>query len=364
MNNTILELSLVKVSSVMSIKSHLNFNLLLILLALFISCSQPLSATENHSWLPSIDNFRYAIDISVRPQLELRQDDYSHIESIGLDTHKVFTSKNGGDIATLIVQGYFTKLNDITMHPPFYNGPNDVKFICRICNLNVTVLDQGKLNLRMGHAEIPFGLEYNQDTNGTLRQYSNGRDLGNKLDWGLAANGKLAWGGYELSLSQGAGVDWKSDRQSYIVSGRVEKTNSYSSIIGLSAFYGHLRSPASSADFINRSRIGLDGSQQWRNMTFLAEASAGKDDDTKRFMLLLEADIHSANEKWLTYLQLKNTSLKATHHSWDSVRQSSLGMRFTVNNAWTLSGQWTHDLTVFNNAEKKSMLELQARFRF
>jgi len=345
------------------VKNASKFNQCLLFLAL-LSLSLPTFATDNDTWLSSIENFRYTADVSVRPQVELKQNDYSHIESLGIDTHKVFTSKSGGDIGTLIIQGYFTKLNDIKMHPPFYSGPEDVKFICRICNFNLVVMDRGKLNLRLGHAEIPFGLEYNQDTNGTLRQYSNPRDLGNKLDWGLAANGKFSGGGYELSLSRGVGIDWRNDGQSYIVAGRIERNNGYSSVIGLSGFYGHLRSSTASTEFIKRSRIGLDAHIQWRNLSFLAEVSVGEDNDSDRVTALLETDIHSKNEKWLSYIQLKNTSTKPVGASWDTIRQSSLGVRFTPDNSWTLSGQWTHDLAVMDSMSKKSMLELQARFRF
>jgi hypothetical protein len=339
-------------------------NLCTYLLLLLSLASQKVFATENRSWVDQFDNFRFAVDVSLRPRYEFEQGDYSHIESIGIDLHKVFSSNDGGDLGTLILQGYFTKLNSVKKHPSFFDDENDSKFTCRICNFNMTIMDKGKLNLRIGHAEIPFGLEYNQDSNGTLRQYSNSRDLGNKLDWGIAANGKLPWGGYEVSLSRGVGVDWKNDTQSYIVAGRVERSDGYSSYLGISSFYGRLRSPSSRSTIIDRTRIGLDGSTQWKMFTFFGEVSAGTDDDTDRFATLLEVDIQNRNEKLLGYLQLKNTSLKLEHESWDSSNQSSLGIRFSPDNTWTLSGQWTHDFTELNNATKNSMVELQIRSRF
>lgn len=161
--------------------------LCIIFLLLLQFTSQKVFASENTSWVDQFDNFRFAVDFSLRPRYEFEQGDYSRIESVGIDIHKVFSASDGGDLGTLVLQGYFTKLNSVKKHPSFFDDENDSKFICRICNFNMTIMDRGKLNLRIGHAEIPFGLEYNQDSNGTLRQYSNGRDLGNKLDWGVAA---------------------------------------------------------------------------------------------------------------------------------------------------------------------------------
>lgn len=148
------------------------------------------------------------------------------------------------------------------------------------------------------------------------------------------------------------------------MAGRVERTDGYSSYVGVSSFYGRLRSPSSRSTLIDRTRIGLDGSTQWKMFTFLAEVSAGTDDDTDRFTTLVEVDIQNSNEKLLSYLQLKNTSLKHEHESWDSSSQSSLGIQFSPDNRWTLSGQWTHDFTRLKTATKSSMVELQIRSRF
>jgi len=172
---------------------HNKFSIPVLLTCLLVLHVQQLVADENETWFDQIDNLRFTIDLSVRPQYNFKSDHISHIESFGFDLHKVFTSYDSGDIGTLLLQGYFTKLNNVETHPPFFNGENDLKFICRICNMNLAILDRGTLNFRIGHFDTPFGLEYNLDTNGTLRQYSNGRDLGDKLDWGIAVNGKLPW---------------------------------------------------------------------------------------------------------------------------------------------------------------------------
>ena len=339
-------------------------NYCVVLLAAIVTLNSTcLIAEENGSWIDQIDNLRLAIDLSVRPQYDFKTDHFSHIESFGFDLHKVFSSAKQGDIGTLILQGYFTKLNNVEKHPPFFHGENDLKFICRICNLNIALLDKGALNFRLGHYEIPFGLEYNLNTNGTLRQYSNGRDLGEKLDWGATANGKFSWGGYEVSANRGSGVDWTGDYSTYSFSGRVERSFSYSSFIGFSTFYGYLALPKTSK-YVDRTRIGLDASTHLGPFTFLGEMSVGKDSSTETFNVLVEADIHDKTEKFMAYIQFKNTSHQLKHASWDSSIQTSLGLSFTPNRFWTLSGQWTHDYEVYTNAKRISLVQAQLRLRF
>ncbi len=332
------------------------------LLILLMCCNVSIIfAEEKKTWLEDVENLRWAVDLSIKGIYNAETGHLSHSEAIGLDLHKIFTTDDGGNIGTLILQGYFTKLNNAERYPSFFKNASDVKFICRICNFNVVVLDQGQLNVRAGHFEIPFGLEHNLDTNGTLRQYSNGRDLGNKLDWGVALNGKFAWGGYEVAISRGHGVDWKSGHDTFIGSGRVELMGDYHSFLGLSAFHGRIKSKSG---YINRTRIGLDAGTQFTFFSILAEVSLGKDDNIEKIHSLLEFDLQDNTEKFLGYVQLKDSSRHIKGQSWDSIRQISVGTRYTPNRFWVLSGQWTHDFEVFDGAKRASVLAVQLRYRF
>jgi hypothetical protein len=331
----------------------LSFTLLFI-----FSLLTPLMADEK-PWDHFLDNLRWSIDLSMKGTYNTQTNHLSHTEVIGLDLHTVLTYPDGRDIGTLLFQGYFTKLNNAERYPAFFKNASDLKFICRMCYFNASIMDKGQLNLRIGHFELPFGLEYNFDSNGTLRQYSNGRNLGTKIDWGLAFNGQFSWGGYELAFTRGHGVDWKSDSKSYIVSGRIEMIKNYHSFIGLSSFYGRLKS---TSGYYHRSRIGLDIGTQFTFINALAEISIGKDANIEKINSLLEINVHNNTEKLLGYLQLKHNSQQ--RHSWDSMYQMSLGARYTPNNAWVLSSQWTHDLKTFDHAKRASVLELQLRYRF
>jgi len=331
---------------------------------LLILNTTSLLAFESASWLEDIDNLRFAIDMSARGQYNINSNHLSNIDSLGLDLHKVFTLSDGRDIATLVFQGYLTKLVNVEKYPSFYKDKDDLKFICRICNINFSLLDRGALNIRIGHFETPFGLEYNLDTNGTLRQYSNGRDLGGKLDWGMAFNGKASWGGgYELAFSRGSGVDWSDNYSTYIISGRVEKTFGYSSFLGFSTFYGYLTMP-NTKNYIDRTRIGLDGNTQVGPLAVLGEFSIGKDDDTELINSLFEMNIQNNTEKLLGYFQFKTTSHQFINESWDTMLQSSLGVRYTPDRNWVLSGQWTYDIKAYELVKRASSLGIQVRYRF
>ena len=335
----------------------LYFKQLLILL-LFLTISPVIA--HDKSWLDSIENLRWSVDLSMKGIYNAETGHMTHTEAIGVDIHKVFTYDDGRDIGTLLLQGYFTKLNNAERYPSFFKNASDVKFICRMCYFNWTLLDKSQLNLRIGHIEIPFGLEYNLDSNGTLRQYSNARNLGTKIDWALALNGQFSWGGYELALSRGHGVNWKNN-SSYSVSGRIEITDDYHSFLGLSGFYGRLKSES---EYHYHRRIGLDTGMQISFFNFLAEVSIGKDASIEKISSLLEINLNNNTEKLLGYVQLKSNSQRRNGQSWDSIHQVSLGTRYTPNNFWVLSTQWTHDFKVFDQAKRASIVEVQLRYRF
>ena len=149
------------------------------------------------------DNTRWAVDISTRFSRDLRQNHHSSQQVVGFDLHKVFTGEQG-DFATLVFQPYWVRLHDV-QNPGFYfDGGDDAELTWRIANINYTGLSYGSFNVRAGHFEVPFGLEQNIDTNGTLRQYSF-RDRGIKADWGVSVNGVLSEFDYEVALTRGSG---------------------------------------------------------------------------------------------------------------------------------------------------------------
>ena len=157
---------------------------------------------------PLTDNLRWAIDLAARPSFDDRLDEWHSAFFLGLDVHKVFGSESG-DWGTLVLQPYLTRL-DSPRHPPFFESNHDWELVWRIFNFNYTGIASGRFNVRVGHMEIPFGLEQVVNTNGTLRDYQHGRNIGVKADWGVSLNGELPAWDYEFSLTRGTGNEWSS----------------------------------------------------------------------------------------------------------------------------------------------------------
>ena len=141
-----------------------------------------------HRWAPG-ENLRMTVDLSSRIGLTRGGGTaYQHV--IGLDSHKVISGE-GGDWGTVVMQGYLTRIDNQAQHPPFFDGADDTQFVYRIVNLNLTRYGRGRFNVRVGHFEIPFGLEHVINTNGTLRDFMHGPNLGVKADWGAGVNGSF-----------------------------------------------------------------------------------------------------------------------------------------------------------------------------
>ena len=133
--------------------------------------------------------------------------------------------------------------------------------------------------------------------------------------------------------------------------------------MGFSAFHGRLKENNSALDYVNRTRLGVDAHTQIGPLTFLGEISAGQDNSTDRYNILLEVDIHDNTEKILAFFQFINTSKRLKNQRWDRLIQTNLGFSYTPDRYWTISSQWTHDIEAFKADKRASILKLQLRYR-
>lgn len=164
---------------------------------------------QQESVLDSLtDNARWAFDLSARGMYNNRANEWYSAFFMGLDLHKVFSGPDG-DWGTLVLQPYVMRL-DSPAQPAFFEDHHDWELVYRIFNFNYTGLAGGKFNVRVGHFEIPFGLEHVVNTNGTLHDYMHGPNIGIKADWGVSLNGELETFDYEFSLTRGTGNEWSS----------------------------------------------------------------------------------------------------------------------------------------------------------
>jgi hypothetical protein len=177
----------------------------------------------------------------------------------------------------------------------------------------------GRFNFRAGHFYVPFGLNLQTDTHGTVLQLSNERNFGFERDWysGFwgAINKHLNYDVYYLA---GSGYDLKFKGQSGLGAVRVSLSNKYSSEYGLEAGLSILagerlspgtmgRSPlgavhAEDPSRVETQRVGLDG--RYRRavptglLTLTSEFSGGRDVPDTVFMQLEQAEYLHASRRW------------------------------------------------------------------
>ena len=109
------------------------------------------------------DNMRRTVDFSSR--LLHAENRTWQLLAIGLDVHSVIAGTRG-DIGTLTLQPYLLRVEGAPVGGGLFHDGHDWALQWRIANFNYTGLGHGRFNIRMGHFEIPFGLEQIEQTNG------------------------------------------------------------------------------------------------------------------------------------------------------------------------------------------------------
>lgn len=322
------------------------------------------SIPDSKDMLPDAlqNNLRFAVDLSARGIYNTETNQFSHVEALGFDMHKVFSTRSG-DIGTLLLQGYLTRINNLQSHPPFFDDDDDWEFVYRIFNFNYKVLPRDALNLRVGHFEIPFGLEQVINTNGTLRDYTHAPNIGLKSDWGVSVNGSLPLVEYEISASRGTGNKWSTKGDPYIYAGRIGTHNNRNFIVGLSAMTGDVYSPTALNSVVERDRLGIDAQWYIGKFGILVEHSFGEDAGEEVKSSLLEFNLNSADALWLAYLQYVDISRDtATGNNKNSALK--IGAKWDLTKRWDLSAQLSHDLERPSASLESNIFAAQIRYRF
>lgn len=304
-------------------------------------------------------NTRFAFDLSYRGVLPSTTGDPMWVGAIGFDFHHVISS-GASDIGTITAQGYLLRFDNAVMRPGFVEGPDDWDWNWRILTFNYTALTDGWLNIKAGHIEMPYGLEWTFDTNGTLRDYQLAPNLGLKVDWGMSVNGVLPDFEYEVSLTRGIGMEIRDIGDSYAICGRIGTPGERQFIVGLSGFHGDVISPG---PLVERTRVGVDVQQQLGPWTLLGELSAGEDNGDSRYQMISEVNWVNNDESLLVYLQ-DVARWRESLGDTDSTNRLALGTQYRPDNHWDLSAELRQDLDVFSGSERVFTLMAQLRYRF
>lgn len=338
------------------IETLYKFTMALLCLVAIFMVSPKAHATDDNSEHLLTDNLRFTVDASSRSTRFSLQNRQVYVHALGFDMHKVFSGPTQ-DIGTLILQGYLTRLDNHPAPPGFFDSGDDTEFIYRIFNFNYTGLQGNAPNIRIGHYEVAYGLEHAIDTNGTLRQYQQGRNLGIKADWGVSLNKQLSDYEYEIGWSSGGNQELKSQNGSYVISARIGTPRDENAVYGLSLYNSELGGT-------ERDRIGFDTRQYFGRHGLFAELSIGKNNDNDVVNGFLEWNVRSNRESWLYYTQLSYLSNETGANATDEALQGVLGLQYTPDNNWDISTQYNRDLSVFGTAQRQTLFSVQARYRY
>ena len=323
-----------------------------------------LTEETNGHWRDFL-NYQATADFYTRAIHSDRHEQWGGEFVAGLDAYGKWSNQNR-DIATIVLQVYAGRIENHPLGIPVYEGGNDWDLFAKITSVNFHLSPTRRFNVKLGHFEIPYGLEASINSNGTLRQFSHPSNLGQKLDWGATINGTFPTFQYEVGLSRGSGMDYHSKGNPYALSGRIGTpidtenfwgTSSY----GVSFYQAELLRPTGGIQ--DRWRIGVDGQHYMGPIGLLGEASIGETAGQDTVNLLAEINASNARETILVYNQFRWIRQR-TAGAWDESGSSAIGVRYAPDNHWAFSTQFTQELWQLEGIPTNQVFLMQLRYRF
>ena len=305
------------------------------------------------------DNLRWKIDQSVRARVD-REGDISTFLFFGLDLYSVITNQNR-DLVTILFQPYVHRVDNF-MPTALYDREDDWELVWRFVSANFHVASDGSFNIQAGHFEVPFGLEYETDTNGTLYNYTHPQNFRMKADWGVNVNGTTDAITYNLSATRGSGNEYRSDGDPGVLAGRLGSNFDLRNRYGVSFFDGDVRTPNG---IYNIQRLGLDAIWTLGAFETRAELSAGEDQemiDVTRF--IGEVNWRNGDETVFSWLQLLATDYDGPAGESDTL-DARLGARYRIARDTDLSFQFDQVIDPQEEGDTRAgSLFVQLRFKF
>lgn len=306
------------------------------------------------------DNLRWAVDIAGRIKTD-ENSGFTNQQFFGIDLLKTVSTPKR-DIGTLIVQLYVDRNSDA---PPFRETWD---FKVRELHFNYHVTRSGGVNLRIGHIQIPYGLNLPPITGGTLRQFDTGPNLGHKVDWGTSINGVNSQFVYEVALTRGSGFDYKDKGDPYLVSGRMGTPNQKSFVFGASGLHGKVLN-SRNGKIINRTRIGIDARWQGGPIDALAQVSVGQDNSinnpkTDVTNYFLDLSWRTPADSLLLYAQGRLSMKRPSNSSggvWTKESFLTIGAQLALAQHYWISADYNHELTT---SGKPDVVRFELRYRF
>lgn len=344
--------------------------------------------SESSVWDSLTTNLRFNIDFVSRIEMSRRRGKPFALNTIGIDLHKVVSSKDR-DIGTLLLQTYLVRRDNVLIIHTHVEDDDDWEVEFHQFWFNLTQWGKGRTNLRLGHMLMPYGLEPSTDTHFTVYQLITMQNLGAKMDWGLSLNGTMPSFDYEVAILQGSGMEYTNAGKNYAVVGRIGTPSDRNFILGLSGFYGQILDPhrihryqsrvaepsrVDSAlgrvpgegrgddNLVRRLRVGLDFTWIINQFTLKGETSVGRDFDQDVLNSLLELDWSTPDRKFAAYVQTIYLGQRGPK-GWDEDVLMRIGGIWSMDENWSLSGQYTQDIKTYGTRREDALFTLQLRYR-
>ncbi len=274
------------------------------------------------------DNFGFRKELMF--QFDSNQDgELASRQSVGFEVLKKFSTATSTiaaiDFQARLVRrdGFQPVMNDIdgasrrgwafeyhNLYADFYNLTKDV----------------GRVNFRVGHFYVPFGLNLQTDTHGTVLQLSNEDNFGFERDWYAGFWGRLNKHlNYDVYYLTGSGYDLKFRGQSGLGAVRLSLANRYSSLYGIEGGVSVMAGERLTMNDVplRTRRIGIDG--RYRHtapgglLSFTTELSGGHDAMSPVFTQLYQTEYLKSSRRWglaSQFRRLRNEPAVAGEFAW------------------------------------------------
>lgn len=307
--------------------------------------------------------------------------------SIGFEFLKKFSNEKG-DWGSFLIQTRLVRydrqsmtMNSTKMTPAHVDGMHDWELEFHDAYFKYGGPFKGKFNVRVGHFDVPFGLEQIVDTHSSLIQVMSMRNVGFKKDWGVSVGGQLPEMDYEFALTRGTGVEYRNRGENYLVSGRIGTPVDRNFCIGFSGLYGQViddmgvmrgmkmgmpstwfgSTTKPKEEIIRRSRVGLDGIYLLGPYTFKGELSYGEDEDQEVLNSLFEIDylFPDSDGRLEAIVQVQNSHQEITASGSDDDTFLTFGLNYRLSREVTLQIMYRRDLQRIKNTENDDIIACQ-----
>ncbi|MCM8533475.1 MAG: hypothetical protein NE330_20070 [Lentisphaeraceae bacterium] len=305
--------------------------------------------------LNDFENSRFSVDLTSRSTYNERIQEVSFQEFIGFDFH-TFIEDNGQTIGEVVLQPYLYRVDSSTTVAPYYDDSHNWEVIFRTITFTFTGLGVQRPWFKIGHFELPFGLDHRKDTNGDLHQYSIVKATNLKIDWGLSMGQEFEHWYYETSLTRGSGVKYRDRENPYAITSRVAHDHDTWST-GLSFFSGEILKKKKLKKVLVAA---IDYELYFGSYGLASELYLGQEDGSSVRGGLLEINWQTFDLQNLLYTQLffKDKENNSTQSS------IILGGEHSLTRKLSISAQVNFALSDFHSHDRQNVFDIQLRYRF